>query len=186
LQAEQLYQRHIKGVYADLLSFMSRLEVELDESHQQFWMTCQVAAVQLVDAVKDSKHLQKNLGPVLRSEPSPLREHYLELRRNLLWVLRQVREISLLELPEALWLSRLNWVDAQAASFDAHFRHRLFADVRAQRLDSLQASSLMNDLGYSSRISQSLRNVLQLGAGDQRLRELRRLGDDQAPLIKLD
>lgn len=31
-------------------------------------MRCQVAALQLVDVVKDAKHLQKNLGRYLRTE----------------------------------------------------------------------------------------------------------------------
>ena len=51
------------------------------------------------------------------------------------------------------------------------------------------ASSLMNDLGYASRITQSLRNVMQLGLVDDNelLREVRRLGgdDDDFPLIQL-
>ena len=71
---------------------------------------------------------------------------------------------------------------------DADFRHRIFSEVRSQQLDNLQASSLMNDLGYSSRITQSLRNVLQLGlVGDNELlREVRSLGgDDDFPLIHL-
>jgi len=187
LDAEGLYQRHIKGVYADLLGFMSRLDVDLDESHQRFWISCQVAALQLVDAVKDAKHLQKNLGRYLRDGSSLMHEHYIELRRHLLWVLRQVREISLLDLPDEVWLGRLEWIDSQAASFDASFRQRLFAEVREQRLDGLQVSSLMNDLGYASRITQSLRNVLQLGGGDSPLlRGMRNLASaDETPLIRL-
>lgn len=187
LDAEGLYQRHIKGVYADLLGFMSRLDVDMDESHQRFWVSCQIAALQLVDAVKDAKHLQKNLGRYLRDGNSLMHEHYIELRRHLLWVLRQVREISLLDLPDEVWLGRLEWLDSQAASFDASFRQRMFAEVREQRLDGLQVSSLMNDLGYASRITQSLRNVLQLGGGDsQLLRAMRHLAsEDGAPLIRL-
>lgn len=166
LDAEQLYRRYIKGVYADLLSFMSRLEVDMDEAHQQFWMTCQVVALQLVDAVKDAKHLQKNLGHYLRHDGSSVHEHYLELRRQLLWELRQIREVALMEGPEELWRSRLEWLDGQAAEYDRKFRYRLFAEVREKRLDGLQASSLMNDLGYASRILQSLRNVVMLGRGN--------------------
>jgi len=186
LDADDLYRRHIKGVYADLLDFMSRLDVELDEEHQRFWMSCQVVALQLIDAVKDSKHLQKNLGRRLREASSPVAEHYVELRRHLLWVLRQVRELSLLELPDDVWLARLEWLDSQAASFDASFRQRLFGEVREQRLDGLQASSLMNDLGYASRITQSLRNVLQLGVGEsQLLRGMRQLASaDEGPLVR--
>ena len=45
----------------------------------------------------------------------------------------------------------------------------------------------MNDLGYASRSTQSLRNVLQLGGGDsQLLRAMRHLAsEDGAPLIRL-
>ena len=189
LDAEELYQRHIKGVYSDLLGFMSRLDATMDAEHQQFWMTCQVVALQLVDAVKDTKHLQKNLGRYLRDERSLVHYHYLDLRRHVLWVLRQVREIGRLDLPDDIWRSRLDWLDGQAAKFDADFRHRIFSEVRKQQLDNSQASSLMNDLGYASRITQSLRNVMQLGLLDdnQLLREVRRLGgdDDDFPLIQL-
>lgn len=187
LDAEELYQRHIKGVYSDLLGFMSRLDVEMDEGHQKFWVTCQVVALQLVDAVKDAKHLQKNLGRYLRDERSHVHGHYLDLRRHVMWVLRQVREVGRLDLPDDVWRSRLDWVDGQAAKFDADFRHRIFSEVRSQKLDNMQASSLMNDLGYASRITQSLRNVLQLGlvGENELLREVSPLGgeDDDFPLI---
>lgn len=186
LDADMLYQRHIKGVYADLLAFTSRLDADMDEEQRTFWIAIQVAAMQLVDAVKDAKHLQKNLSRHLSDEASSVFEHYLELRRNLLWNLRQVRECAQLELPDELWASRLQWVDEQAAGFDAAFRTRLFAEVRQQHLDSLQASSLMNDLSYASRISQSLRNVLQISAGDSRIRALRSEGEaESGPLLKL-
>ena len=187
LDAEQLYQRHIKGVYADLLSYMGRLEVSLDAAHSQAWMASQVVALQLVDAVKDAKHLQKNLGRLLTNGEPEVSAAYAELRRHLLWVLREMRAISLLELPAEALRARLEFFDGQAAAFDAAFRERLFAAVREQRLDGLRASSLMNDLGYASRIGQSLRNVLLLGLGDGRavMPQLPFRADD-APLIQLE
>lgn len=188
LDAELLYQRYIKGVYSDLLAFMSRMTVDMDEEHQKFWLSCQLVALQLVDAVKDAKHLQKNLGRYLRDDRSHVHNHYLDLRRHLLWVLRQVRELGRLEVPDDVWSSRLEWVDGQAARFDSEFRQRVFAEVRKQQLDSLQASSLINDLGYCSRIMQSLRNVLQLGLVDENelLGRLRYLGGgEDTPLIQL-
>ncbi|NLD15487.1 MAG: Na/Pi cotransporter family protein [Gammaproteobacteria bacterium] len=189
LDAESLYQLHIKGVYSDLLGFMSRFNLEMDDTQQRSWMTAQVAAMQLVDAVKDAKHLQKNLGHYLRDDRSLVHNHYLDLRRHLLWILRQTREVGGLDVPDDVWSSRLEWLDGQAARFDAEFRNRIFAEVRNQKLDNLQASSLMNDLGYVSRITQSLRNVLQLGVleGGDMLREVRRLGGSEGefPLINL-
>ena len=176
LDAEQLYQRYIKGVYGDLLSFMGRLDTPLDDDQQHFWMSCQVAALQLVDAVKDAKHLQKNLGHYLRGEPSPVRDAYVELRRHLLEALREMRALNQSELPGDLWRDRLRWLDEQAAQFDATYRKQLFEAIRNRQLDGLQTSSLMNDLGYASRIIQSLRNALLLGEGQELTRQLRQAG----------
>ena len=188
LDAEQLYQRHIKGVYGDLVSYMGRLEVHLDEAHNQSWVASQLVALQLVDAVKDAKHLQKNLGRLLNDGQEPAAQAaYLDLRRHLLWVLREMRAISLLEVPADAMRARLSLFDRESAAFDSAFRERLFADVREHKLDGLRASSLMNDLGYASRIGQSLRNVLLLGLGEAHdlLHELpfRAAGDE--PLIQL-
>ncbi|MCQ4253135.1 sodium:phosphate symporter [Stutzerimonas stutzeri] len=183
LDAERLYQRHIKGVYSDLLTFMGRLELPLDESHQAFWLNCQVAALQLVDAVKDAKHLQKNLGHYLRTDESAARQAYVELRRHLLESLREIRALNHSELPDELWRERLNWLDERAAQFDADFRRRLFESIRNHKLDGLQSSSLMNDLGYASRIIQSLRNALLLGEGHELTRQLRQLAEDEGPVI---
>jgi phosphate:Na+ symporter len=187
LDAEQLYQRHIKGVYGDLLGFMGRLEVDLDDSHQQFWVNCQLAALQLVDAVKDAKHLQKNLGRYLRGEDGAARQAYVELRGHLLGILHEVRELGLIDLPEQAWSERLDLLDQQAARFDARFRQGLFVQVRERQLNGQQASSLMNDLGYASRITQSLRNVLLLGQGDgnELLRPLRKMLAEDGPLIQM-
>lgn len=184
LDAEHLYQFHIKGVYGDLLSFMGRMDLPMDEAHQQFWISCQLAALQLVDAVKDAKHLQKNLGHYLDAPPSAARDAYVELRRHLLTTLHEVRELARSDMPDEMWQSRLRWLDEQAASFDAQFRQRLFAEVRYGHLDGLQTSSLMNDLGYVSRIFQSLRNVLMLGSEQALFRELRKFGEEQESLIR--
>ena len=183
--ADQLYRRHIKGVYGDLLSFMGRMELPMDEAHQQFWVSCQLAALQLVDAVKDAKHLQKNLGHYLEQPPSGARTCYVELRRHLLLALHELRELARAELEDEVWRSRLAWLDEQAATFDAQFRQRLFSEVRYGHLDGLQTSSLMNDLGYVSRIFQSLRNVLMLGNEQALFRELREFGEEQESLIRL-
>ena len=42
------------------------------------------------DAVKDAKHLQKNLGHYLRQDDSRARAAYVELRRHLLETLRDL------------------------------------------------------------------------------------------------
>ncbi|MBC9252635.1 sodium:phosphate symporter [Pseudomonas alcaligenes] len=186
LDAEALYQRHIKGVYGDLLSFMGRLELPLDEAHRQFWLAAQLAALQLVDAVKDAKHLQKNLGQQLRQPPSTVRGAYVELRGHLLALLHDLHELARTELSDEAWSARLHLLDDEAAEFDRTYRERLFAMVRQGQLDGLQTSSLMNDLGYVGRIFQSLRNVLLLAEEQGPLYGLRQVAMENTPLIVVE
>ncbi|MDR1075647.1 MAG: Na/Pi symporter [Xanthomonadaceae bacterium] len=180
---EDLYQRYIKGVYADILSFMGRLDVPLDEQHQQFGINCQMAALQLVDAVKDAENLQKNLGDYLRREESAARRFYVELRIHMLRMLREIYELGRLDVPDDAWIARSQIMDEDMRGFEQAFRERLFVAVRTQQLDGIQMSSLMNDISFASRIIQSLRNVLMLsqGEGNGMFHDLRRMtrSDDE-------
>ncbi|MCW4455317.1 Na/Pi symporter [Flavobacterium sp. MXW15] len=181
--AEALYQRQVKGVYGDLLAFMGRLELPLDEEHQRFWAGSQMAALQLVDAVKSAKHLQKNLGPRLREPDSPQRTAYVDLRRHLFRQVCALRAIGA-SLPDGdARQERLEVLDRQAEGFAAGFRQRLFAQVRQGLLDGLQAGSLLNDQGYAERIYRSLREAMAFADEPGSLRQLRRLAQPAAPAM---
>lgn len=163
IDADSLYKRYIKGIYGDLLTFMGRIEIPAnDEEHQQMFMTCQVVALQLVDAVKDAKHLQKNLNNYLGQVDTAAYTFYIELRKYLLGKIREIHKLGELDLPDDLWFSRLELLNTDSATFDINFRNKLFTSVRLHQLNGPQTSSLMNDIGYTSRIVQSLRNVLIL------------------------
>ena len=174
---ELLYQQRIKGVYGDLLAFLGRRETPLDEPHQRFWANSQIAALQLVNAVKDAKHLQKNLGRRLREPDSPVREAYVALRRNLFGQLRTLYDIARADDVHAA-APRLQALDEQAATFDQRFHGELFEQVRRGRYDGLEAGSLLNDQGYAERIYRSLRQVFDAAEEEpeslQRLRQASR------------
>ena len=153
--ADALYRQRVKGVYADLLAFMGRIEVPMDEEHRRFWTQAQMAAVQMVEAVKGAKHLQKNMLPRLRDGDSSLREAYVGLRRHLYAQMRGLYGIAW-DKPDTGALTAL---EVQAVDFEAGFRRHVLAMVGRGELDGLQAASLLNDLGYVDRIDRSLRGL---------------------------
>ena len=173
--AELLYRQRVKGVYADLLAFMGRIEVPMDEEHQRFWTQAQMAAMQMVDAVKGAKHLQKNLLPRLQDADSSLREAYVALRRHLYGQMRGLHS-SDGESPDA---DALMAFEAQAVAFETGFRQRVLAMVGRGELDGLQAASLLNDLGYVDRIDRGLRGpgITQEPSSLRALRRLARLAE---------
>ena len=184
INADALYQTHIKGVYADLLEFMGSVVLPMDSAQQAFWHSSQVAAFQLVDAVKDAQRLQRNMYKFLQGpDDSAARSSYLELRTYLLHALKDMHVLSVSDMPEAQWVSELKALDDSFQAFDAQFRKHLFASIRGGMLDSLTVSSLMNDLGFAQTIIQGLRHVLLLGEGHEAARQ-QQLLMGEAPLIQ--
>ena len=178
--ADALYQQRVKGVYADLLAFMGRIEVAMDEEHQRYWTGAQMAAMQAVEAVKGAKHLQKNMLARLGEDDSPQRDAYVVLRRHLFGQMRALHALDSGAADEAAIAARLESLDAEAARFEVEFRQRVLAMLRRGEVDGLQAGSLLNDLGYVDRIDRGLRG---LAAAEEpgSLRALRRIARDQEP-----
>ncbi len=184
IHADVLYKTHIKGVYADLLEFMGSMVQPMDGTQQDFWHNSQVAAFQLVEAVKDAHRLQRNMHKYLQGpDDSVARSSYLELRLHMLQTLQEMRALSLSDIPEAQWSSQLQALDERIASFDTSFRKHLFASIRGGLVDSLTVSSLMNDLGFAHSIIHGLRHVLLLGEGHEAARQ-QQLLMGEGPLIQ--
>ncbi|MBP7353794.1 MAG: Na/Pi cotransporter family protein [Comamonas sp.] len=184
VDADRLYQLHIKGVYAQLLAFMGKVDLPTDLAQQQFWHDSQVAAFQMVDAVKNAHRLQRNMHRYL-PEPteSAARRSYIELRHHVLLALRDVRALGRSDAPDAEWAAQLQALDDRNQNFADQFRQHLFAGIRSGALPGLVASSLMNDLGFAQRMLASLRQVLLLGEGHAVARQMEVLMGE-APLIE--
>lgn len=184
INVDTLYKTHIKGVYADLLEFMGSMVQPLEGAQQDFWHSSQVAAFQLVDAVKDAHRLQRNMHKFLQApQDDAARSSYLELRQYMLQTLQDMHALSVADVPEAQWGSELQALDEAIAAFDSQFRKHLFAAIRGGLLDSLTVSSLMNDLGFAQTTIQGLRQVLLLGEGHELVRQ-QQLMMGEAPLIQ--
>ncbi|MGJ4728010.1 Na/Pi cotransporter family protein [Luteimonas sp. SDU101] len=172
--AEMLYRQRVKGVYADLLAFMGRVAAPMDQEHQRFWTQSQMAAAQMVEAVKGAKHLQKNLLPQLRATDTPQRRAYVALRLHLFGQMCGLHGVADGDPAAAVRAARLESLETQAARFEAGFRQRIMAMVGRGELDGLQAGSLLNDLGYVEGIDRNLRG-LAIAEEPSSLRALRRL-----------
>ena len=178
---ERLYQQRVKGVYGDVLAFMGKLEAPQDPEHQRFWTGCGMAALLLVNSVKDAKHLQKNLGLRLREDDSPLRAAYVELRRSLFGRIVAVREITRTSRETLEWQQRLAALDRQAEAEDLQQRRQLFELMQQGVIDGIQAGSLLNDQAYASRSYANLRQALGQAREPVSLRRLRQSVAEQEP-----
>lgn len=159
--ADALYGQHIKGIYADIVDFMSRLDVSLLPEQQQTMLNGTMAARDLVTAVKAAKHLQTNLRKYVDSNQPALREAYDRLREQCGLTLLELRDW-----PDAAGgqerARQLEASEARAQLFTDGFQRDLQQQLRNRELDGWQATSLLNDLHYLQRIQ---RHLLRAHAG---------------------
>lgn len=150
--AEALYEQHIKGVYADIVDFMSRVDVSLLPEQQQAMLNATMAARDLVSAVKAAKHLQTNLRKHIDSAHPTLREAYDRLREQCGLTLLELRDW-----PESMALvQQMEESEARGELFAAGFQRDLQQQLRGRELDGWQATSLLNDLHYLQRMRRHL------------------------------
>ncbi|MFA5678685.1 MAG: Na/Pi symporter [Pseudomonas sp.] len=154
--AGALYEHHIKGVYADIVDFMSRVDVSLLPEQQQAMLNATMAARDLVTAVKEAKHLQTNLRKHVDSEQATLRQAYNCLREQCGLTLLELRDWPELTEDSQARTRQMHDSEARAERFAEEFQHDLQQQLRSRELDGWQATSLLNDLNYLERIRRHL------------------------------
>ena len=159
--ADVLYEKHVKGVYADIVDFMSRVDVSLLPEQQQAMLNATMAARDLVTAVKSAKHLQTNLRKHMDSSQPTLRDAYKRLREQCGLTLLELGDWpASADAPERA--QQLEASERRAQLFVDDFQREVQQQLRNRELDGWQATSLLNDLHYLQRIH---RHLLRAHAG---------------------
>lgn len=154
--ADALYERHVKGVYGDIVDFISRLDISLLPEQQQALMDDNLAARDLVEAVKAAKHLQTNLRRQIDSPKEAVRGAYGQLREQCGLALIELARLADLEIDTPAREVLFARYEAEDNLFAEHFQALVQRLLRERLLDGWQATSLLNDLHYMLRIRRHL------------------------------
>jgi phosphate:Na+ symporter len=154
LDVDELYQRRIKPLHGLILNFLARVSVEGKRAQQLVLL--RVASRQLVEAVKDAKHLQKNLVRYIGSGNMVMREEYLSIRRDLGFLLNRLHRLAVDETTDHGLELELAELASEIEEHDMANSSRLNDLIRHRHITPEQATSLMNDIAYSYRISNNL------------------------------
>ena len=155
---DDLYLRTIKPLHGLIVNFMARLSVEGDRARQLVLL--RVASQDVIEAVKDAKHLQKNMVRYLKEADSPMGREYQSMRRHLGHLLQQ------LDLLAAEGEADSDDIELELAALSTRIEEndivnngRLDELIRNNRINAEQATSLMNDNAYTHRIARNLLNM---------------------------
>lgn len=170
VDANVLYQRYVKGLYGDILIYMSRIDfsdAEDADYFQQYLLNSQMVALSLVDAVKSSRHLQKNFNRYLTMHDTIMRDFYQDLKLFLFKNMQALYQLNLaiennMSEPDKREeiLKEIQALVAKSKQFEQMFRRELFVASSQNEINAFSTSSVMNDLSYCRRLIKSLFGIL--------------------------
>jgi phosphate:Na+ symporter len=149
---DALYQERIKPLHGLIVDFLARVPVQGKRTQQLVML--RTASQDLLEAVKDAKHLQKNLVRYLRSANPAICNEYLQIRAGLGKLLAQLEALSH-DPGEGLEL-QLSELSASVEAQDIVTNGHLDQLIRDRAISVEQATSLMNDSAYRYRIATNL------------------------------
>ncbi len=163
LDIDDDYEQRIKSLQSAIVEFISESGASGDipaAATEQLY-ELRHASQNIVLAVKDMKHLHKNLGRQGLSRNRAIRERYDEIRLLLAGLLREIEQLRQ-EVPGASTVLALDAYKVRVERFYREFSVRLEASIRERRMRGAEATSLMNDAGYAYDIARMLIEAAQI------------------------
>ncbi len=155
---DNYYNIKIKGIYGEIIGYLSKAEFgwESEQSGEIHWL--RRANQYMVEAIKDLKHLQKNLNRYSKGHNIAIKDQYNLFRFYIAGILRRLDEIRRADTSElhSLMIDELkidyeSMLDEQSQHID-HL-------IRSGEISAEMGISLMNDKSYVYSMSQKLMQI---------------------------
>lgn len=155
LDIDSAYETRVKPLYNAVIAFISQSAFSWEQRQMADLHWLRDANRHLVEAIKGTKHLQKNLALYVRSDNPHIRAEYNQLRLQIATVLRALERARTSEDADVAILA-LDHIRASLEQSDSAFSDRLYALIRERRITPQMGTSLMNDTGYAFEIQRDL------------------------------
>ena len=152
---DDFYNHWIKGIYSEIIDFSTKAQTHMPPPYIEELYKLKLASRDIVEAVKDTKHLQKNLLRYTNSSNPYIKEQYNDIRKGLAELLRTISTISKTEEEDVIILL-LSKIKVHAKRYDVLTNGTLDKLIRKGLITKKMATSLMNDSDYAYTISQKL------------------------------
>ncbi|TRW94760.1 Na/Pi cotransporter family protein [Candidatus Methylobacter oryzae] len=150
------YEKRIKGIYSAIIAFISQVGFtgQMTQSSKLSWL--REANKHLVEAIKDTKHLQKNWSRSRTSSNQATINEYNKIAYQIALHIQQIEnfrhEIENNELP----LLSLDTLKAAIRNDDVQMNYAIETLIREQKITPQTGSSLINDSAYMHNIKKNL------------------------------
>jgi phosphate:Na+ symporter len=155
IEIDELYNLNVKSLYSEIIAYISRAHSTMTPDQTDDLFALRAAGKDLVEAIKDTKHLQKNLDLYRRSANPAIAAEYNTIRLELASVLRALDNVRERGDDSAAILS-LDGLKMEMKENDKRLLARLDELVRKNRISAQMATSLINDSNYAYGVTKNL------------------------------
>lgn len=157
---EELYEKKIKNIYSEIITFSSRAQVNMNAKSIDELYRVRVASREIAEAIKSTKHLQKNILKFGTHANPYIKEEYAQIKRSLAELLRNINIIATTDEEHVVMLI-LAKIRVNTQKYDILSNGRLDELIRNQYITNQMATSLMNDTVYVTNIRTKLCSVAE-------------------------
>ena len=156
LDVDDVYEKKIKTLHSAIIAFIGEVQIhEVAEHWTERLYDLQQASRAIVEAVKATKHLHKNLSRYGVSPNPPVREHYDGIRVQIAKLLREIGQLRTEE-PGAVTSLSLDSLRVGLEKSSLEHMHSINRMIRDRQIPPHIATSLMNDDAYAYEIGEKL------------------------------
>ncbi len=157
---EGLYEKKVKVLYGAIIDFISRSQTNLPSVFSESLYRIRQAASDIVESVKDVKHLRENTTLYMVSDNEHIRAEYNKLRYRMASILK---EVHLLRKTKVEDLESMG-LDVLRIELEQHVKdldETVTGLLRDQLITPRMATSLLNDSAYATDVSQKMISCAQ-------------------------
>ena len=175
IDIDEQYNLNVKSLYSEIIAYISRAQASMTPAQIDDLFALRAAGKDVVEAIKDTKHLQKNLDLYRGSNNLSIAAEYNAIRLELATVLRGLERVRERGDDSAEVLS-LDELKVEMKAIDKGLLARLDDLVRKDLISAQMATSLINDSGYAYHVT---KNLVKMGevlfsSGDSGIRSAER------------
>ncbi len=147
---DEIYQKNLKALYSEIVKFSSFAQENMFDFQHKKVDELKRAAVLLVEVLRDTRDIQKNVNFYLKSKNEYMKEEYNILRKELAEMLIDINTLSMLE-NDSDQLTQFELIKTELAHNDLASSEELDTLIREDKIKATMATSYMNDsaTGYS-------------------------------------
>ena len=155
IDIDDFYNRWIKGIYGEIIDFSTKAQSHMPPEYIEELYKLKLANRDIVESVKGTKHLQKNMLKYTSSRNEHIKEQYNDIRKGLAELLRTINTIATTDEEDVIILL-LSKAKIHAQRYDIITNGTLDKLIRKGLISNQMATSLMNDSDYAHSISKNL------------------------------